>query len=107
MEPFIIAAHWHLSAMHPIYKFLDPHMRYTLKINALARESLINAEGITETEFTPRKYCMQISCAAYSEWWRFDLGGLPADLIRRFRTKCLFNSCNLYNFLTKVDGHKT
>ncbi|KAK7828132.1 linoleate 13s-lipoxygenase 3-1 [Quercus suber] len=83
MEPFIIAAHRHLSAMHPIYKFLDPCMRYTLKINALARESLINAGGIIETEFTPGKYCMQSSCAAYTEWWQFDLEGLPADLIRR------------------------
>ena len=94
MEPFIIAAHRHLSAMHPIYKFLDPHMRYTLKINALARESLINAEGITETEFTPRKYCMQISCAAYRDWWRFDLEGLPADLIRRFGKKMLLTPFN-------------
>ncbi|KAM4100716.1 hypothetical protein ACB094_05G088400 [Castanea mollissima] len=83
MEPFIIAAHRQLSAMHPIYKFLDPHMRYTLKINALARETLINAGGIIETDFTPGKFCMQISCAAYRDWWRFDLEGLPADLIRR------------------------
>ena len=63
-----MAAHRHLSAMHPIYKFLDPRMRYTLKINALARESLNNAGGIIETEFTPRKNCMQISCAAYTDW---------------------------------------
>lgn len=90
MEPFIIAAHRHLSAMHPIYKFLDPRMQYTLKINALAHESLINAGGIIETEFTPGKICMQISCAANTDWWWFDLEGLPADLIRRFRTKCLF-----------------
>lgn len=102
MEPFIIAAHRHLSAMHPIYKFLDPHMRYTLKINALARETLINAGGIIENEFTPGKYCMQISCAAYRDWWRFDLEGLPADLIRRFGT----NYFEIYNFLTKVDGQK-
>lgn len=84
MEPFIIAAHRQLSVMHPIYKLLDPHMRYTLKINAMARENLINAGGIIEANFTPGKYCMQISCAAYRDWWRFDLQSLPADLIRRF-----------------------
>ena len=94
MEPFIIAAHRQLSAMHPIYKFLNPHMRYTLKINALARETLINAGGIIETEFTPGKYCMQISCAAYRDWWRFDLEGLPADLIRRFGKKMLLTPFN-------------
>lgn len=83
MEPFIIATHRQLSVMHPVFKLLHPHMRYTLKINAMARETLINAGGIIESDFTPAKYCMQISCAAYRDWWRFDLEPLPADLIRR------------------------
>lgn len=86
MEPFIIATHRQLSAMHPmipIYKLLKPHMRYTMKINALARQFLINAEGIIESTFTAGKHSMEISCAAYQDWWRFDLEGLPADLIRR------------------------
>ncbi|KAM1571791.1 hypothetical protein EV2_037829 [Malus domestica] len=83
MEPLIIAAHRHLSVMHPIYKLLKPHMRYTLKVNALARQVLINAGGIIESNFTPGKYSMEFSCAAYRDWWRFDHEGLPADLIRR------------------------
>ncbi|CAK9150117.1 unnamed protein product [Ilex paraguariensis] len=83
MEPFILAAHRQLSAMHPIFKLLDPHMRYTLEINALARQSLINADGVIESCFTPGRYCMEISAAAYKNFWRFDLEGLPADLIRR------------------------
>ncbi|XP_065866881.1 linoleate 13S-lipoxygenase 3-1, chloroplastic-like [Euphorbia lathyris] len=83
MEPFILSAHRHLSAMHPIYKLLDPHMRYTLEINALARQSLINADGVIESCFTPGRYCMEISAAAYKNFWRFDMEGLPADLIRR------------------------
>ncbi|KAL5822354.1 hypothetical protein ACOSQ4_020254 [Xanthoceras sorbifolium] len=82
MEPFILAAHRQLSAMHPIFKLLDPHMRYTLEINAQARQNLINADGVIESCFTPGKYCMEISAAAYKNW-RFDMEALPADLIRR------------------------
>eukprot|EP00257_Ricinus_communis_P005152 XP_002519072.3 linoleate 13S-lipoxygenase 3-1, chloroplastic [Ricinus communis] len=83
MEPFIIAANRQLSAMHPIYKLLKPHMRYTLAINAQAREVLTNANGIVESCFAPEKYCMEITSSAYKDWWRFDMEGLPADLIRR------------------------
>ncbi|PRQ28946.1 putative linoleate 13S-lipoxygenase [Rosa chinensis] len=83
MEPFIIATQRQLSAMHPIYRLLKPHIRYTMKINALARQFLINSEGIIESTFTAGKHSMEISCAAYQDWWRFDLEGLPADLIRR------------------------
>ncbi|KAK7338235.1 hypothetical protein VNO77_18838 [Canavalia gladiata] len=83
IEPFILSAHRQLSAMHPIFKLLDPHMRYTLDINALARQKLINADGIIESCFTPGRYCMEISSAAYKNFWRFDMEGLPADLIRR------------------------
>ncbi|XVE92190.1 hypothetical protein REPUB_Repub01dG0075800 [Reevesia pubescens] len=82
MEPYIIATHRQLSSMHPIYKLLHPHMRYTLEINALARQSLINGGGVIEASFSPGKYAMELSSAAY-ESWRFDMEALPADLIRR------------------------
>ncbi|GJU30002.1 linoleate 13S-lipoxygenase 3-1, chloroplastic [Tanacetum coccineum] len=78
MEPFILSAHRQLSAMHQTYKLLDPHMRYTLEINAIARQNLLNADGVIEQGFTPGRYC----AAAYKHW-RFDLEGLPVDLIRR------------------------
>jgi len=84
MEPFIIAAHRQLSAMHPVFKLLKPHMRYTLKINALARQILINGDGVIESGFTPGRYCMEMSAFAYRELWRLDQEGLPADLIRRY-----------------------
>ncbi|KAM5559547.1 linoleate 13S-lipoxygenase 3-1, chloroplastic-like [Rosa sericea] len=83
IEPIIIATRRQLSVMHPIYKLLKPHLRYTLKVNAMARKDLINAGGTIESNFTPARYCMEFSCAAYRDWWRFDLEGLPADLIRR------------------------
>ncbi|KAF3962479.1 hypothetical protein CMV_013011 [Castanea mollissima] len=82
-EPYIIAANRQLSAMHPIYRLLHPHFRYTMEINALARESLINAGGIIESAFSPAKYSIELSSAAYNQLWRFDMEALPADLIRR------------------------
>lgn len=55
-----------------------------MEINALARESLINAGGIIETSFSPRKYSMELCSIAYAKEWRFDQEALPADLIRRY-----------------------
>ncbi|RRT67569.1 hypothetical protein B296_00016297 [Ensete ventricosum] len=83
VEPYIIAAHRQLSEMHPIYRLLHPHFRYTMEINALARQALINAGGIIEISFSPLKYSMEISSVAYDQLWRFDMEALPADLIRR------------------------
>ncbi|KAK6937073.1 Lipoxygenase, C-terminal [Dillenia turbinata] len=82
MEPYIIAGNRQLSAMHPIYRLLHPHFRYTMEINALAREALINAGGIIESSFSPGKYAIQLSSVAYKAW-RFDQEALPADLISR------------------------
>nr|KYP76283.1 hypothetical protein KK1_020516 [Cajanus cajan] len=81
MEPLIIAAHRQLSVMHPIFKLLHPHMRYTLKTNAISRQTLINAEGTIEIDHTLGRYCMQFSSAVYKDWWRFDMEGFPADLL--------------------------
>lgn len=83
IEPFIIAAHRHLSVMHPIHKLLRPHMRYTMDINARARELLISAGGIIESLFSTKEVSMEITSFAYKNW-RFDMETLPADLIRRY-----------------------
>ncbi|KAL8520171.1 hypothetical protein ACS0TY_010914 [Phlomoides rotata] len=83
MEPYIIATHRQLSSMHPVYKLLHPHMRYTMEINALARQNLISGGGVIEACFSPGKYAMEISSAAYKSLWRFDMEALPADLLRR------------------------
>jgi lipoxygenase len=102
MEPFIIAAHRQLSIMHPIFKLLKPHMRYNLKINSIARQILISGGGVIESGFTPGKYCVEMSSAAYLDLWRFDQEGLPADLIRRFVDFCLFKKRSL--FLLDLSG---
>ncbi|KAL6203728.1 hypothetical protein ACLB2K_027427 [Fragaria x ananassa] len=82
-EPYIIATSRQLSVLHPVYKLLHPHFRYTMEINALARESLINAGGIIETSFSPGKYSLELCSIAYAKEWRFDQQALPADLICR------------------------
>ncbi|KAL2941042.1 Lipoxygenase 2 chloroplastic [Bienertia sinuspersici] len=82
-EPYIIAANRQLSAMHPIYRLLHPYFRYTMEINALAREKLINAGGIIESTFSPQKYAIEMSSIVYGLEWRFDHEALPADLISR------------------------
>ncbi|KAK7255645.1 hypothetical protein RIF29_29060 [Crotalaria pallida] len=82
MEPFIIATNRHLSVLHPIYKLLYPHYRDTMNINALARSSLINADGIIESTFLPGPYSVEMSSAVYKSWV-FPDQALPSDLIKR------------------------
>ncbi|CAJ1950881.1 unnamed protein product [Sphenostylis stenocarpa] len=82
IEPFVIATNRNLSVLHPVYKLLFPHYRDTMHINALARQSLINAKGVIEQSFLGGKYCMEISSAAYKKWV-FPHQALPTDLIKR------------------------
>lgn len=72
-----------MSQMHPIYRLLHPHFRYTMEINAQARGLLINAGGVIESNFSPKKYCLELSSTVYKDFWRFDMEALPNDLIRR------------------------
>lgn len=82
IEPFIIATNRNLSVLHPLHKLLFPHYRDTMNINALARQSLINADGTIEQSFLSGKYSMEISSAMYKDWV-FPDQALPADLIKR------------------------
>ncbi|KAH7447050.1 hypothetical protein KP509_01G089100 [Ceratopteris richardii] len=82
IEPFIIATHRQLSAMHPLYVLLGPHFTNTMNINALARKELIPANGVIEKTFSPGKYSLEMSSIAYKSW-RFDEQSLPSDLLKR------------------------
>ncbi|XP_061920973.1 arachidonate 12-lipoxygenase, 12S-type [Entelurus aequoreus] len=46
VEVFCVATLRQLPAVHPIYKMLAPHQRYTLEINCRGRTQLISSDGI-------------------------------------------------------------
>ncbi|XP_027334454.1 linoleate 9S-lipoxygenase-like isoform X2 [Abrus precatorius] len=82
VEPFVIATNRHLSVVHPIHKLLLPHYRDTMNINALARNVLVNAEGIIESTFLWGNYALEMSAVVYKDWV-FTEQALPADLVKR------------------------
>ncbi|KAM1195455.1 hypothetical protein ACFX13_022456 [Malus domestica] len=82
IEPFVIATHRQLSELHPIHKLLHPHFRDTMNINALARQILINADGVLEKTVFPGRFSMEMSAVIYKSWVFTDQA-LPADLCKR------------------------
>ncbi|KAL2487878.1 Linoleate 13S-lipoxygenase 2-1 [Forsythia ovata] len=77
--------------MHPAYKLLHPHLRYTVEINDLAREALINANGIIEKAFSPGKYSIELCSAAYDQLWQFDLQEFFQTSLPLLEQKCQRN----------------
>ena len=82
VEPFVIATNRHLSVVHPVHKLLLPHYRDTMNINSLARNVLVNAEGIIESTFLWGGYSLEMSAVIYKDWV-FTEQALPADLLKR------------------------
>lgn len=82
-ESYVIAARRKLSSMHPIFRLIMPHFVDTLRVNAAARQILIDAGGTLESLFTPGSFLGTFAVTAYGKLWRFRTEGLPADLMKR------------------------
>ncbi|KAJ0055989.1 hypothetical protein NL108_017220, partial [Boleophthalmus pectinirostris] len=54
-EVFTVALKRNLPRVHPLYKLLIPHTRYTLQMNVLARQRLISEDGALSLNSAPGK----------------------------------------------------
>ena len=58
-----------LPDVHPLYRLLKPHFRYTIAINSAARKNLINSSGIIDQTFSiggkGKEMLMQRACKVY------------------------------------------
>lgn len=84
IEPFAVATQRNLSSAHPLYKLLKRHLKYTIAINMLARQTLIGPGGLfDEISALGGKEAGHIQCAqrGYTQLnWTLDHAHLPTDL---------------------------
>ncbi|KAL3676575.1 hypothetical protein R1sor_026523 [Riccia sorocarpa] len=83
VEPMIISTHRNLSQLHPVHTLLRPLFKNTMKINSAARQVLIGANGLIETNFFTGKYSFEVCSKIYGALWRFDHEAFPANLVAR------------------------
>lgn len=48
MEPFAVSLYRNLPRVHPVFKLLVPHLRYTMAINTIGRKTLIGSGGLAD-----------------------------------------------------------
>lgn len=72
VEPCIIAAHRQLAETHPVLKLLEPHFRFTIKINDDAIHSLVTPGGVVATNVGPAIECSLAAVGAAHAAYRWD-----------------------------------
>jgi arachidonate 15-lipoxygenase len=82
-EPFAVTTRRQLSPSHPVYVLLEPHLAYTLPVNASAFD-LLKKPGSVFDEIYAGELCetRQIMIESYGQWNWLDLG-LERDLDQR------------------------
>lgn len=48
IEPFGISMFRNLPRVHPVFKLLCPHLRYTMAINTIGRAKLVGDQGLAD-----------------------------------------------------------
>ncbi|MBP9947746.1 MAG: lipoxygenase, partial [Vicinamibacteria bacterium] len=83
MEPFAIATARQLAPNHPLRLLLDPHLRFNLARNALARETLIKQDGPVDRLLAGTlQSSLKIATEAAASW-HFENFKLPNELKSR------------------------
>ena len=48
IEPFGVSMFRNLPRVHPVFKLLCPHLRYTMAINTIGRAKLVGDQGLAD-----------------------------------------------------------
>ncbi|XP_041438808.1 hydroperoxide isomerase ALOXE3 [Xenopus laevis] len=82
-EIFNIATTRHLPMGHPVYKLIRPHLRYTLEINTLARQTLIGPKGLFDQAVVTGNGGVPVLLARATESLTYSALCLPDDIQAR------------------------
>ncbi|XP_063042919.1 hydroperoxide isomerase ALOXE3-like [Engraulis encrasicolus] len=82
-EAYAIATLRHLPSAHPLYKLLVPHLRYTLHVNTLGRESLISEDGAISMYTSTGREGMEVVMKKAMQAVKYSALCLPEDIIAR------------------------
>ncbi|XP_041438807.1 hydroperoxide isomerase ALOXE3 isoform X2 [Xenopus laevis] len=82
-EIFNIATTRHLPMGHPVYKLIHPHLRYTLEINTLARQTLIGPNGLFDQAVVIGNGGVPVLLARAMESLTYSALCLPDDIEAR------------------------
>lgn len=83
LEPFAIATLRQLATNHPLRALLDPHLKFNLARNALARETLIRQDGPVDRMLAGTLEASLGFATEAARTWNFEDFKLPKELAGR------------------------